>query len=261
MTLTLRTLTYLCMQTYDKPFHIFTPSHIHAYTHCTNTCCAAREDHSISIHEKSGLSFCSQPNLAAHSPSALPSAGLSAACLEVNSFMIPLSVLPIFKWLILPLWQRLAGPVWRSLLCPFSASSGPSSGQQSPVVTGHAISDRNRFYKACSHNKMTHLEPLEIDRYPILRGIEGGGIICNRPILFNSQQIALWRLLNDDISFRWHLCGAMRSLTTGINACMWISFNHVGFMLIWINMEWMMISQVACRVLCMCLCMYKLEER
>ena len=70
-----------------------------------------QQDHSISIHEKSGLSSCSQPNLAALSPSALPSAGLSAACLEVNSFMIPLSVQPVFKWLILPLWQRLARPV------------------------------------------------------------------------------------------------------------------------------------------------------
>lgn len=134
--------------------------------------------------------------------------------------MIPLSVLPIFKWLILPLWQRLAGPVWRSLLRPFSASSGPSSGQQSSVVTGHAIPDRNRFYKACSHNKMTHLEPLEIDQYPILRGIEGGRIICNRLILFNSQQIILRKLLNNYISFRWQLCGAMRSHTTSINACM-----------------------------------------
>lgn len=89
--------------------HIYTPLHIHAYTHCANTSCAAWEDHSISIHDKSGLPFFSQPNLASRSPSALPSAGLSAACLEVNSFMIPLSVLPIFKWLILPLWQRLTG--------------------------------------------------------------------------------------------------------------------------------------------------------
>lgn len=86
-----------------KPLHICTPPRIRS----ANTCCAPQEDHSISIREKSGLPFCSQPNLAARSPSALPSAGLSAACLEVNSFMIPLSVLPIFKWLILPLWQRL----------------------------------------------------------------------------------------------------------------------------------------------------------
>lgn len=77
------------------------------HTLCKHMLCCL-EDHSISIHEKPGLSFCSQPNLAALSPSALPSAGLSAACLEVNSFMIPLSVLPIFKWLIFPLWQLLA---------------------------------------------------------------------------------------------------------------------------------------------------------
>lgn len=106
------TPTYLSLQTYANS-SIFALLHTyrHTHTHCANTCCAAQEDHSISIHEKSGLSFCSQPNLAARSPSALPSAGLSAACLEVNSFMIPLSVLPIFKWLILPLWQRLARPV------------------------------------------------------------------------------------------------------------------------------------------------------
>ncbi len=116
---------------------------------------------------------------------------------------------------------------------------------------------RIRFYKACSHNKMTHLEPLEIDRYPILRRIEGGGIICNRPILFNSQRITLRKLLNNDISFRWQLCGVMRSHTKIINACMWISF----ISRIWIDMERVMISQVAYWVLCMCLCMYKLEER
>lgn len=107
-----------------RALHICTPSHIHAYTHCANTCCVAREDHSISIHEKSGLSFCSQPNLAARSPSALPSAGLSAACLEVNSFMIPLSVLPIFKWLILPFWQRLAGGGGAASSVPFRHHPG-----------------------------------------------------------------------------------------------------------------------------------------
>lgn len=110
MAMTLRTFTHSCIDI-PNTLHICTPLNIDAYTHCANTSCAAWEDHSISIHDKSGLSFCSQPNLAARSPSALPSAGLSAACLEVNSFMIPLSVLPIFKWLILPLWQRLVGPV------------------------------------------------------------------------------------------------------------------------------------------------------
>lgn len=192
-------------------------SHIYVYTNCANTCCAAREDHSISIHEKSGLTFCSQPNLATLSPSALPSAGLSAACLEVNSFMIPLSVLPIFKWLILPLWQLLAQAVAYPPPSCFSASSE----QQYPVVTGHAISDQNRFYKACSPNKMTHLEPLEIDRYPIPRGTG----VCNKPILFNSQQITLGRLLNKDISFNWQLRSEMRSHATSINACMRISFS------------------------------------
>ena len=87
--------------------HICLHTHIYMHTLCKHMLCCL-EDHSISIHEKPGLSFCSQPNLAALSPSALPSAGLSAACLEVNSFMIPLSVLPIFKWLIFPLWQLLA---------------------------------------------------------------------------------------------------------------------------------------------------------
>lgn len=108
-------------ESYDKYMHLCMQSHpkhlgtniVHGYAQCANTCCGAWEDHSISIHEKSGPSSCSQPNLAALSPSALPSAGLSAACLEVNSFMIPLSVQPIFKCLILPLWQRLAGPVAR----------------------------------------------------------------------------------------------------------------------------------------------------
>lgn len=109
----------------DIPSTYFIFALLHAYmnTHIVQTH-AAREDHSVSIHEKSGLSSCSQPNLAARSPSALPSAGLSAACLEVNSFMIPLSVLPIFKWLILPLWQPLAGPVARRPASLFQHHSG-----------------------------------------------------------------------------------------------------------------------------------------
>lgn len=102
MTLTLKTFTYMIADI-SQTVHIF------AFTHA-NTC-AAWEHHFISIYEKSGWLFCSQPNLAAPSPSALPSAGLSAACLEVNSFMIPLSVLHIFKWLILPLWQLLVQAV------------------------------------------------------------------------------------------------------------------------------------------------------
>lgn len=88
--------------------NIYSYSRNIAHTHTGNT---VRKNHNLRALEKSGLSFCFLLNLAAHSPSALPSAELSAACSEVNSFMIPLSVLPIFKWLILPLWQQLVCPV------------------------------------------------------------------------------------------------------------------------------------------------------
>lgn len=100
-----------------------------------HACCAARDGRFfLSIHEKSGWSSRSQPNLAAPSPSALPSAELSAACLEVNSFMIPLSVLPISKWLILPLWQLLAWAVARPPPSPlfFFLPSTGGSGRRSP---------------------------------------------------------------------------------------------------------------------------------
>lgn len=70
--------------------------HIFIFT-LANTHCAAWNTTLLAILEKSGWLLCSQPNLAVSSPSAQPSAGLSAACLEVNSFTIPLSALPIFK--------------------------------------------------------------------------------------------------------------------------------------------------------------------
>lgn len=99
---------------------------------CKNILCC-RENHCISCP---AWLFCLQPNLATASPSAFPSAQLSAACLEVNSLMIPLSFLSIFKWLILPFWQLLvqaaAGP-------PSSCLASSSSGQH-PVtrhVTGN----------------------------------------------------------------------------------------------------------------------------
>lgn len=112
----------------------------------------------LSIHEKSGWSSRSQPNLAAPSPSALPSAELSAACLEVNSFMIPLSVLPISKWLILPLWQLLVRAVARPPPSPlffffFSVDRGIVVPiPRSLTAVQHEIGID--FYTACSHKKI-----------------------------------------------------------------------------------------------------------
>lgn len=139
--------------------------------------------------------------------------------------MIPLSVLSIFKWLIFPFWQRLAGACCAAPFISFLALYRPSSGREPPVVTGHVIPDHNRFYKAVSADEMTHLEPLGIDQYLILKGIRG----CNRPIFFNSQQITLAKLVNNDISFSWQLGGEMGFHTTSINACKLSLFARILF--------------------------------
>lgn len=75
-----------------------------------------------------------------------------------------------------------------AFLCYFSESARTSSRLQSQLVTGHAISDQNRFHSVQPQHCGT-LDSLDKDQYFILRSIK----LCNSSVFWQpSFDILIW---------------------------------------------------------------------